>query len=174
MDGARLFLQAAYTGESVADYAKPFDTVYVSLYKYFNAASGAILAGPRDVIDGMSHGRRMFGGGLNTVWPFAAVALHYLDGFSERYGRALRISEDWIRGLRQHDAFTVDRIPSGTNLFRLRVRGTDPVAFQKRLAARGVMLPAPQGDAFLVGVNETLNRTTAPELTDAFARASNA
>jgi hypothetical protein len=33
------------------------------------------------------------------------------------------------------------------------------------------MLPAPQGDAFLVGVNETLNRTTAPELTDAFTRA---
>ena len=33
------------------------------------------------------------------------------------------------------------------------------------------MLPAPQGDAFLVGVNETLNRTTAAELTDAFARA---
>lgn len=171
LDGARLFLQAAYTGESVADYAKPFDTVYVSLYKYFNAASGAILAGPRDIIDGMYHGRRMFGGGLNTVWPFAVVALHYLDGFSERYGRAVRISEDWIRGLRQHDAFTIDRVPSGTNLFRLRIRGTDPVALQKRLAARGVMLPAPQGDAFLIGVNETLNRTTAPELTDAFVRA---
>jgi threonine aldolase len=171
LDGARVFLQAAYTGESVADYAKPFDTVYVSLYKYFNAASGAILAGPRDIIDGMYHGRRMFGGGLNTVWPFAAVALHYLDGFSERYSRAVNISEDWIRGLRQHDTFTIDRIPSGTNLFRLRVRGTDPVAFQKRLAARGVMLSAPQGDGFLVGVNETLNRTTAPELTDAFVRA---
>jgi threonine aldolase len=171
LDGARLFLQAAYTGESVAAYAKPFDTVYVSLYKYFNAASGAILAGPRDIIDGMYHGRRMFGGGLNTVWPFAAVALHYLDGFGERYGRAVRISEDWIRGLGQHDGFTIDRIPSGTNLFRLHVRGTDPIAFQKRLAARGVMLPAPQGDAFLIGVNETLNRTTAPELTDAFARA---
>ena len=171
LDGARLFLQAAYTGENVADYAKPFDTVYVSLYKYFNAASGAILAGPRDVIDGMYHGRRMFGGGLNTVWPFAVVAQHYLDGFSQRYGSAVKISEDWIRGLRQQDAFTVERIPSGTNLFRLRVRGTDPAAFQKRLAARGVMLPAPQGDAFLVGINETLNRTTAPELTDAFTRA---
>jgi threonine aldolase len=173
LDGARLFLQAAYTGESVADYAKPFDTVYVSLYKYFNAASGAILAGPRDLIDGMYHGRRMFGGGLNMAWPFAVVALHYLDGFSERYGRAVRISEEWIRGLQQNDAFTIDRIQSGTNLFRLRVRRTDPVAFQKRLAARGVMLPAPQGDAFLVGVNETLNRTTASELTAAFAQASN-
>jgi len=171
LDGARLFLQAAYTGENIVDYVKPFDTVYVSLYKYFNAASGAILAGPRDVIDGMYHGRRMFGGGLNTVWPFAVVALHYLDGFSQRYGSAVRVSEDWIKGLGQQEAFAIERIPFGTNLFRLRVRGADPAAFQKRLAARGVMLPAPQGDAFLVGVNETLNRTTAPELTDAFTRA---
>jgi threonine aldolase len=170
LDGARLFLQAAYTGEDVAAYARPFDTVYVSLYKYFNAASGAMLAGPRDVIDGMFHGRRMFGGGLNTVWPFALVARHYLDGFSQRYGTAVRISEDVIRGLPQ-DAFAVERIPSGTNLFRLRVRGTDPTVFRKRLAERGVLLSPPQGDTFLVGVNETLNRTTAPELVDAFRRA---
>ena len=80
LDGARLFLQAAYTGESVADTARPFDTVYVSLYKYFNAASGAILAGPRDLLDGLFHTRRMFGGGLSQVWPFASVALHYLAG----------------------------------------------------------------------------------------------
>src|SRR5258708_26772899 len=89
LDGARLFLQAAYTGDSVADYARPFDTVYVSLYKYFNAASGAILAGPKAVIDGMYHGRRMFGGGLNTVWPFAPVALHSLFGFEEPYSQAV-------------------------------------------------------------------------------------
>jgi hypothetical protein len=43
--------------------------------------------------------------------------------------------------------------------------------FRKRLAERGVLLSPPQGDAFLVGVNETLNRTTAPELVDAFRRA---
>jgi threonine aldolase len=170
LDGARIFLQAAYTGENVIDYAKPFDTVYVSLYKYFNAASGAMLAGPPSVIDGMYHTRRMFGGGLNTVWPFALVALHYLDGFSERYGRAVTISEEWIRGLQRQERFAVERIPSGTNLFRLRVKNTDAEALRKRLAARGVMLPAPQGDAFLIGVNETLNRTTASELTDAFAR----
>lgn len=170
LDGARLFLQAAYTGDNVSEYAKPFDTVYVSLYKYFNAASGAILAGPRDVIDGMFHGRRMFGGGLNAVWPYALVAQHYLDGFSQRYSTAVKISEDWIRSLPQ-DAFVVERIPSGTNLFRLRVRGTDPAAFRRKLAERGVLLSPPQGDTFLVGVNETLNRTTAPELVDAFRRA---
>jgi threonine aldolase len=171
LDGARLFLQAAYTGEQVAEYARPFDTVYVSLYKYFNAASGAILAGPRDVIDGMYHGRRMFGGGLNSVWPYALVALHYLAGFGDRFGQAVRLSEDWMGRLRQHDAFAVERIPSGTNLFRLQVRGADPVVFQKRLAARGVMLPAPQRGGFLVGVNETLNRTTPEELAHKFVRA---
>lgn len=171
LDGARLFIEAAYTGMTVADIARPFDTVYVSLYKYFNAESGAILAGPRNLLDGMHHARRMFGGGLSSVWPFAAVALHYQTGFSERFGRAVRISEDVIRALRPYDAFAFDRIPSGTNLFRLRVRGRDPVEFQKRLATSGVMLSAPQGDVFLVGVNETLNRTTAGELSAAFVRA---
>jgi threonine aldolase len=171
LDGARLFLEATYSGENVAGYAKPFDTVYVSLYKYFNAASGAILAGPREIIDGMYHPRRMFGGGLNHVWPFALVAQHYLAGFGDRYSRAVRVSEDWIRALRQHDRFAIDRVPLGTNLFRLQVRGADPAAFRKRLEAGGVLVAPPQDGQFLIGVNETINRTTATALTDAFVRA---
>lgn len=46
LDGARLYLAAAYTGVAVREYAALFDTVYVSMYKYFNAPSGAVLAGP--------------------------------------------------------------------------------------------------------------------------------
>src|SRR6185436_3228300 len=171
LDGARMFLESGYSGGSVAKYAAPFDTVYVSLYKYFNAASGAMLAGPRDLIDGMFHTRRMFGGGLNHAWPFALVALHYLDGFGDRFSRAVRVSEDWIRALRQDDRFTIDRVALGTNLFRMQVRGTDPAAFRKRLETHGVLLSEAQRGTFLIGVNETLNRTTAPALTDAFVRA---
>lgn len=171
LDGARLFLESAYSGVAVADYAKPFDTVYVSLYKYFNAASGAILAGPREIIDGMYHGRRMFGGGLNHVWPFALIAQHYLAGFAERYSRAVKASGDWIAGLRRSDRFAIDRVPLGTNLFRLQLRGVDPDAFRTRLEAGGVLLGPAQDGRFLVGVNETLNRTTATALLDAFVRA---
>ena len=95
LDGARLFLEAAYSGESVADYSRPFDTVYVSLYKYFNAASGAILAGPRELIDGMYHTRRMFGGGLNHV-----VALRARRApLSPRLQRPLRSGRSGVRGL---------------------------------------------------------------------------
>lgn len=171
LDGARLFLQAAYTGEGVADTARPFDTVYVSLYKYFNAASGAILAGPRDVLKDLYHVRRMFGGGLSNVWPFAAVALHYLNGFGERYARAVSISEDLIRTLAKRDGVAVERIPSGTNLFRVRISAGDPSTLRQRLAAKGVLISEAQRGTFLVGVNETLNRTTAAELSDTFARA---
>lgn len=172
LDGARLFLEAAYAGKAVAEYAKPFDTVYVSLYKYFNAASGAILAGPRELLDGMYHVRRMFGGALYHAWPFAAAALHYLDGFSDRFTRAIRNSDELIRVLRDHDAFTIAHIPSGTNLFHLRVQKTDATAFQKKLAASGVILPLPSPDgSFLIGVNESWNRTSAGTLADILQRA---
>jgi len=172
LDGARLFLEAAYARKEVAEYTQPFDTVYVSLYKYFNAASGAILAGTRELLDGIYHVRRMFGGGLCHAWPFAAVALHYLTGFSDRFSRAVRSSDELIRALNEHEAFTVERIPSGTNLFHLRVNRTDAGVFQKKLAALGVILPPPSPDGrFLIGVNETLNRTTAANLADAFRRA---
>lgn len=71
LDGARLYLAAAYRGVPVREYAALFDTVYISMYKYFNAASGAILAGPQNLLENLFHPRRMFGNGLSHVWPFA-------------------------------------------------------------------------------------------------------
>ena len=68
LDGARIFLASAYTGITPASYAALFDTVYVSLYKYFNAAAGAVLAGPRELIDeplsSAAHVRRQPSSGL--------------------------------------------------------------------------------------------------------------
>ena len=172
LDGARLFLQSACTGVGVAEYARPFDTVYVSLYKYFNAVSGAILAGPRALLDDMYHTRRMFGAGLPGAWPFAAVALHHLPGFVDRFRRAVGVSEAFIDRIARHEAFGVERMPAPTNLFRLRVSAADPAGFRARLRDRGVDLgrASPDG-AVLVGVNETWNRATAEALAERFAAA---
>ena len=172
LDGARLFLQSAYSGTAVAEYARPFDTVYVSLYKYFNAVSGAILAGPRALLDDMYHTRRMFGAGLPGAWPFAAVALHYLPGFVDRFRDAVAVSESFIEQLTQHEAFTVERIQRGTNLFRLEVAAPSLAAFRARLRDDGVDLGGVSGDGrFLVGVNETWNRVAADALVDRFVAA---
>ncbi len=123
LDGARLYLASAYSGVPVREYAALFDTVYISMYKYFNAASGAILAGPKSLLENLYHPRRMFGNGLSQVWPFAAVALHFFEGFPERYAKAVAISEHVITSLQADSRFEVTRVPNGTNIFYLQVKG---------------------------------------------------
>ena len=82
LDGARLFVACAYRGRTPAEYAALFDTVYVSLWKCFNAGGGAILAGPKaTLLADLYHVRRMFGGALWNAWPYAAVARHYAEGY---------------------------------------------------------------------------------------------
>ena len=172
LDGARLFIASAYTGISPAEYAAPFDTVYVSLWKYFNSGIGAILAGPKRVLDGMFHVRRMFGGNLAVGWPAALVARHYMDGFLDRLKSAVRVSEDFYTAIARHPKVSVSRIPNGTNLTRLTLKGTNVVAVRKKLLERHIEMPGASPDGVVtLGVNETWNRISGAELAAAFARA---
>lgn len=172
LDGARLFIASAYTGRTPAVFAAPFDTVYVSLWKYFNCGQGAILAGPRRVLDGMFHTRRMFGGNLAVGWPAAVIARHYMDGYVERLRAAVEVSEAFYRALAAHPRVRIERIPDGTNLARLHFTGADQAAVRRRLAERGLRLPAasPEGVVTLA-VNETWTRTTAAQLAADFDHA---
>ena len=169
LDGARLFIASAYTGISPAEYAAAFDTVYISLWKYFNCGIGAVLAGPKRVLDGMFHVRRMFGGNLAVGWPAALVAGHYMDGFVDRLKRAVRVSEDFYRAMAGHPKVAIERIPNGTNLTRFTLKNVDAARVISRLAERSVRIPrpAPNG-AVMLGVNESWNRTTAAELARTF------
>ncbi|MGH7554000.1 MAG: threonine aldolase family protein [Longimicrobiales bacterium] len=172
LDGARLFIASAYTGVSPAQYAALFDTVYVSLWKYFNSGIGAILAGPRSLLDGMFHVRRMFGGNLAVGWPAALVATHYMDGFLDRLRAAVRVSEDFYAAIGHHASFSVERVPSGTNLAQVTVKTSDRDAFARRLEERGVLLPEGGTGPFTLAVNETWTRTSAAELTQAFEQSA--
>jgi threonine aldolase len=174
LDGARLFLASAYTGISPAEYASHFDTVYVSLWKYFNALNGAVLAGPATLLDGLFHVRRMFGGALWSAWPFAVVARHYADGFLDRYRSAVRVGEAFMGALRE--PFRAERIPGGSHRFVVKAKGVDLALLRERLAAGHIRVPEPVTSALeptlLLDVNETWNRTTGIRLADVFHRAS--
>ena len=150
LDGARLHIQAAYEDRPVADYAALFDTVYISLYKSFNTPSGAILAGPKSLLDGMVDTRRMFGSGLPAAWPFAVIASHYARGFISRFGQAVAVSEAFFAELSTRGAFAVERIPYGTNIARLQVKADDLPAFRRRLMAEGIVLSPPRRTGFWV------------------------
>lgn len=172
LDGARMFLASAYTGIAPAAYAALFDTVYVSLYKYFNAPFGAVLTGPAHLIDAAAVLRHQFGGGLLHAWQSAAVALHYLDGFEERYQKAVRSGNELLRRLEQKGV-RVHRLEAGTNVFRVDWPGTpDAAEFQKRLADRGIMIarqPAPGPS--MIQINETILRRPPEEIADELLKA---
>ena len=171
LDGARIFLAAPYTGVTPIAYASLFDTVYVSLYKYFNAASGAILAGPKNIIEPMFHVRRMFGSGLHQAWPFTAVANYYADGFLERFAKAVAISKDFFQTLKANNSFEVHEIPSGTNIVRVTVKDKPAKVFIENLKSKGVI--ARNGfspNDLILTINESLLRTNAVELENIFSK----
>jgi threonine aldolase len=174
LDGARLFMASAYTGITPAAYASHFDTVYVSLWKFFNASAGAILAGPRSLLDDLHHQRRMFGGALPEAWPQAAMALHFLDGFDERFREGVTRGEQLKAALAQVRGLRVEEIPHGSNLFRLMVDRGDPARMRTRLAERGIALsePSPAFRGFVLTVNETLARKPVAEVVRALEEAA--
>jgi threonine aldolase len=168
LDGARLLLECAYTSRAVKEYTALFDTVYVSMYKYFNAASGAILAGPKSLLEGLYHTRRMFGGGLPHAWPFAVVSLHFAEGFDKRMRAAVENAERALQLLAKDSNFEIERVPNGTNIFRMHVVNVNPPVYQGRLEQAGIVAHVPTVDKFVLQVNETWARVPAAEIAARF------
>jgi threonine aldolase len=162
LDGARMFSLPYHSGKSVREYASLFDTVYVSLWKHFNGASGAILAGDDSFIQGLFHTRRMFGGSLPQAWPLIALIAQSADRFEEQYGRAWRSADELIALLQSDNRFRVQKLARGTSRFFLTISGTNPELLSERLSRKGIVLSHPQGDTGIipVQVNPTLLRTT--------------
>lgn len=173
LDGARLFIASAYTGITPAEYARPFDSVYVSLWKCFNCLNGAMLAfSDRTQVERLRALRRMYGGALFNTWPFALLARHYAEGFVERFKRAIGVSEAFMAALAAGGRPTA-RIERGTNLFNLPMALDEAARLRLRLQEDNILLPRPgllpdgtQG--FLLHVNESWNALSGQALAAKF------
>lgn len=121
LDGARLHLASAYTGIPVAEYASYFDTVYISLYKYLNAAGGAILCGDSGFIDQLPHQIKIHGGTVFQTWQNTSMALHYLNGIDMRWKNVLQSAKKLIAGLNTIDGISIADLANGTNIYHLKV-----------------------------------------------------
>lgn len=173
LDGARMFNLPLHSGRPLHAYGVLFDTVYVSLWKHFNAASGAILAGDAGFIEGLHHQRRMFGGALPNAWPAAAVALRFVDGYLGDYAKSWQVADRLMAVLQDDSRFSFEKLPQGTSRFFMTATGVAPALLRERLAERGVVLGHghPETGRFAMQVNPTLMRTSAEALAGVFVDA---
>ena len=126
-----------------------------------------------EFIDGLFHTRRMFGGGLVQVWPYATVALHYADSFLTDYKEAVANAEVFFKLIHKNNNLEIERIPNGTNVFILKVINTDPVTFRQKLENQNILVPSPTPgtNEFVMKINPTINRISMDLLAERFHHA---
>ena len=97
-DGARLMNAVVASGVSAAEWAAPVDTIWVDFTKGLGAPTGAVLAGPEDVMERAWLLKHRFGGAMRQAGIVAAGCLYALDHHVER------LAEDHANARRLADA----------------------------------------------------------------------
>ena len=173
LDGARVHSSRAYQGIDVHEYCALFDTVYMDLYKYFRAASGAVLCGSRDVIGKMKRYIKMCGGSLIFNWPSAAVANYYMDGFEDRFDRSQVVGKAVIAELNGLENISISAFDDGTNTFMLNFGALNPQEFANHLdQEHQILIRISSYDKAANNIpfklNETLLQVSGTRVVDAF------
>jgi threonine aldolase len=137
LDGARLFNAAVASGRSVADLARPFDSVSICFSKGLGAPIGSMLVGSRELIARAHRIRKMVGGGLRQVGLLAAAAdhalTHHVDRLADDHALAKRLAD----GLAALPGVTVT--PPQTNIVFVQVSDGRGAALLEHLKSRGVL-----------------------------------
>ncbi len=168
LDGARLLLMHGQPGFDVQRYAAPFDTVYVSLYKYLGAPYGGVLSGTKAAMAKARALRHQFGGTLYRGWQAALPALDALDGFATRMAAVQAAGEQLLAGLARIDGIRVRRVEHGTNIAFLDVAPARAAGLAERLQAAGIRIRAPENGVVEISFNATLLRREVAAIVAAF------
>ena len=125
LDGARIYMMSAATKVSIHKYSSLFDTVYCSLWKYFGAPWGAILSGPKEIIDGMQDTRRMFGGSIPNSSLNAAIILNGINNFEDKMNNAYDQGIILFKMLNDSEKYKIYFNDNHSNVFQMHVDTED-------------------------------------------------
>ena len=174
LDGARLFLASAWTGVSIEEYGQYFDTVYISLYKYLGAQGGAVLSGPKQLIDQMQHHIKIHGGTIYQNWHNAALALDKLESIEKILTEVKVRSEDLVKSLNRLEGIHITHVENGTNIYQVEC---DPKIthqkFNDFIRQKGLfsMIPLNEKNQSILMMNETLLSENNEKIVSSFRQA---
>ena len=172
LDGARIYMAAAWSGVSIKEYASYFDTIYISLYKYLGASGGAILCGDKTVINKMPHLIKIHGGNMYGNWLNAAMALHRLERLEDRLQEAIKRFAEIVTSLNKIKGIKINALDGGTNIYNMSLpAGMNVGKLTDYLGTKYFMRINPRTDEkgnVKVTVNETLLYRDPNYIVDAF------
>ena len=173
MDGARLFVEAAHIGVKPDRYGKYFDTIYTSMYKCFNAPSGAILAGSKEFTEKLFYIRRMFGAGLPASWQYAAIALHYANYFEQEYQTSWNNAQLFFEEVTKDERFKLEKYENGTHMVRFNINHPNLSGFVTKLKEHQISLLNPDNRGVRLKINPTINKEDPEALASIFIKCLN-
>ncbi len=141
LDGARIFNAATAMNCSVADIARPFDSVMFCLSKGLGAPVGSMIVGSRDFIKEAFVWRKRLGGGMRQVGILAAAGLLALEEspgvLPADHANAKRLAE----GLANLHGINIDPEKVATNIVVFDITGTGktPIQIAQALKENGVL-----------------------------------
>jgi len=141
LDGARIFNAAVALNDSVANLARPADSVMFCLSKGLGAPVGSMLLGEKAFIGEARVVRKMLGGGMRQAGVLAAAGLIALQespkGLSEDHANAKRLAE----GLAELPGVRVDpeRVVTNIVIFDVTQTGLSADSICGQLRERGVL-----------------------------------
>lgn len=116
LDGARIFNAAVALGESVADLARPADSVMFCLSKGLGAPVGSMLLGDRAFIAEARVVRKMLGGGMRQAGVLAAAGLIALEETPQRLHEDHQNARRLAEGLAELPGMKIDPEKVVTNI----------------------------------------------------------
>ena len=116
LDGARLWNAAAASGVDLAEYAAPFDLVWVALSKGLGAPVGSVLAGQAEHIAAARRVRKRLGGGMRQAGILAAAGCYALAHHREQLTTDHAHAQRLAHALHELPAFEIDPSTVETNI----------------------------------------------------------
>jgi threonine aldolase len=131
------------SGTAAAEYAAPFDSVWIDFSKGLGAPVGAVLAGSRDFVHEAWRVKQQIGGAMRQAGIIAAACLyaldHHVEGLAEDHANARYLAE----GLAELPGIELDPATVETNIVWFDVRGRlSAPAVAAALEERGVLIGA--------------------------------
>lgn len=149
LDGARVFNAAVFHRVSIAQIARPFDTLSLCLSKGLGAPVGSVLCGRKELIEKARRWRKIVGGGMRQAGILAAAGIYALENNIERLAEDHQNAEALAQGLSEIDAIQVQRENNQTNMVFVQLPAEKSEAMQAYLSDRQILI-APGSSVRLV------------------------